>query len=415
MPTNGRRSGLSLGGLIKVRDQRAILVAEQRFKAVRRAFVAIVPESRVLIRRADGTAVQFTLGRGRLVALGAAVAGCALWAAISTAMLLHHPEELVQREQRLDEMMSATHTAQQRMIASQKMVADITREVDLVQSSLMVLAESNAALVKGAPETQRRAPLLTPVADPGRAEDSSADAEVRAVRDQVRRLETSLERLRLAYAQAVQSTSDAAAARISDAEHSLARLGLDPGRVIEPHRPEHGRGGPFVPINATATAEPGLNGLLDRLDRWSGVKAAMLTMPLGDPLHAEYEVSSPFGRRNDPLNRRTGIHEGVDLTAPFGSPVHATGEGQVLFAGPWDRYGLAIEIDHGGGVTTRYAHLSRILVREGQHVGRSTVIGLLGNTGRSTGPHLHYEVRLSEVPRDPLKFIAAGDHALKIW
>lgn len=395
-----------------MRDQRAIRAAERRLKAFRRAFIVTVPESRILIRRADGTAVQIALGRERLVALGAALFGCALWATASTLMLLHHPEELAQREQRLEEMLSATQSAQQRLLASQKMVADITREVDLVQSSLMVLAESNAALVKGAPEKQRTLP--GPIADPAKTDDSGADAEVRAVRDQVRRLETSLERLRLAYAQAVQSTSDAAAARIADAEHSLARLGIDPGRVIEPHRPEHGRGGPFVPVSATAT-EPALGGLLDRLDRWSGVKAAMLTMPLGDPIHAEYEVSSSFGRRNDPLNRRTGIHEGVDLTAPFGTPIHATGEGQVLFAGPWDRYGLAVEIDHGGGVTTRYAHLSRILVREGQLVGRSTAIGLLGNTGRSTGPHLHYEVRLSEVPRDPLKFIAAGDHALKIW
>ncbi|CCG41543.1 M23 family metallopeptidase [Magnetospirillum molischianum] len=396
-------------------DQRAIRAVGQRFKAVRRAFVATVPESRVLIRRADGTAVQIALGRGRLAALGAAVVACALWTTTATLMLMRQPEELIQREQRLEEMLSATHTAQQRLIASQKMVADITREVDLVQSSLMALAESNAALVKGAPETQRHAPLPAPVTDRAQIDDPPAESEVRAVRDQVRRLETSLERLRLAYAQAVQSTSDAATARIADAEHSLVRLGIDPGRVIQPHRPERGRGGPFVPINTMATSEPGLNNLLDRLDRWSGVKAAMQTMPLGDPLPAEYEVSSPFGRRNDPLNRRTGVHEGVDLTAPFGTPVHATGEGQVLFAGPWDRYGLAIEIDHGGGVTTRYAHLSRILVREGQHVSRSTVIGLLGNTGRSTGPHLHYEVRLSEVPRDPLKFIAAGDHALKIW
>lgn len=396
-----------------MRDQRTIQVAGRRLRAVRRAFAAAVPESRVLIRRADGTAVQIALGRGRLVALGAAVAGCVLWAAVSTLMLLHQPRELVQREQRLEEMLSATHSAQQRLLASQKMVADITREVDLVQSSLMVLAESNAALVKGAPEKQR--PLPEPVADPAKSDDPPVESDVRTVRDQVRRLETSLERLRMAYAQAVQTTSDAAAARIADAENSLSRLGLDPGRVIETRRPEQGRGGPFVPINATATAEPGLNGLLDRLDRWSGVKAAMETMPLGDPLQTEYYVSSPFGRRNDPINRRTGIHEGVDLSAPFGSAVHATGEGQVLFAGPWDSYGLAIEIDHGGGVTTRYAHLSRILVREGQHVARSTVIGLLGTTGRSTGPHLHYEVRLSEVPRDPLKFIAAGDHALKIW
>jgi murein DD-endopeptidase MepM/ murein hydrolase activator NlpD len=155
--------------------------------------------------------------------------------------------------------------------------------------------------------------------------------------------------------------------------------------------------------------------LLDRLDRWSGMMAVMRMMPLGEPLHQSYEVSSGFGSRNDPINRRTGIHEGVDLLAPYASPVYATGDGVIEFSGPWDGYGLAVEVDHGGGIATRYAHLSRILVREGQPVTRQTVIGLLGNTGRSTGPHLHYEVRLAESPRDPLKFIAAGEHVSRAW
>ena len=128
----------------------------------------------------------------------------------------------------------------------------------------------------------------------------------------------------------------------------------------------------------------------------------------------DYEINSPFGARSDPLNRRAAIHEGVDLGAPFGSPVYATGEGVVEFAGPWDRYGLTIEINHGGGVVTRYAHLSRIKVKEGQKVTRATVIGMLGTSGRSTGPHLHSEVRLSDTPKDPLKFIAAGEDAPQI-
>jgi murein DD-endopeptidase MepM/ murein hydrolase activator NlpD len=125
----------------------------------------------------------------------------------------------------------------------------------------------------------------------------------------------------------------------------------------------------------------------------------------------EHEISSGFGTRSDPLNRRTGIHEGIDLSAPHGSPVYATGEGVVEFSGPWDRYGLTVDINHGNGVTTRYAHLSRLKVKEGQKVTRSTVIGLLGNTGRSTGPHLHYEVRLADNAKNPLKFIEAGAHA----
>jgi len=398
-----------------VRDLHALRVAGRRLVRLRRAFVVAVPETWLLLRSADGSSAQIAIGRGPALALGVALAGGVLWAVVATVLLLHQPEDLARRQQRLDEMLATTQATQQRLAASQKMVADLTREVDLVQSSLVGLAESNAALVKGTrPEPPR--PIEAVRDSPRRADPADDEDGVRAVRDQVRRLETSLERLRLAYAQAVRSTSDAAAARVDDAERTLTRLGIDAGRVIARGPAESGQGGPFVPVAAVALAgEPALSGLRDRLDRWRGVKAALQTLPLGEPLDAAYDVSSPFGRRNDPLNRRTGIHEGVDLVAAYGSPVHATGEGQVAFAGPWDRYGLAIEIDHGNGITTRYAHLSRILVREGQHVGRATVIGLLGSTGRSTGPHLHYEVRLAEVPRDPLKFIAAGDDALKIW
>ncbi|TAN58146.1 MAG: M23 family metallopeptidase, partial [Magnetospirillum sp.] len=227
-------------------------------------------------------------------------------------------------------------------------------------------------------------------------------------------LEGSLERLKVAYAQAVQNTNNAASSRIFDAEKMLSRLGIDARLLFDRQQRDGGRGGPFIPL-ASASGDTGLTGLLDRLDHWSGVKAVMQKMPLGEPLHVDYDVNSGFGTRSDPLNRRTGVHEGVDLGAPFGSPVYSTGEGVVEFAGPWDRYGLTIEINHGGGVSTRYAHLSRIKVKEGQRVTRSTVIGMLGNTGRSTGPHLHYEVRLSDAPKDPLKFIAAGEDAPKAW
>ncbi|MFD2234340.1 M23 family metallopeptidase [Phaeospirillum tilakii] len=399
-----------------MRNLQAVHRAGRRLAALRRAFAVAVPETWLLLRAADGSARQVAIGRAPAVALGAVGIGCVLWALVATLLLVRQPEELARRQQRLDDTLAAAQLAQQRLAASQKMVADITREVDLVQASLVGLAESNAALIKGtAPE--RRHPVESGVLPlRGDATADEGEEEAGPVRDQVRRLETSLERLRLAYAQAVQSTGDAAAARVADAERTLTRLGIDTGRVIGRAPAGPAQGGPFIPVAATVLAgEPALSGLRERLDRWRGVKAALLTLPLGEPLDGAYDVSSAFGRRNDPLNRRTGIHEGVDLVAPYGSPVHATGEGQVLFAGPWEGYGLAVEIDHGNGITTRYGHLSRILAHEGQHVTRTTEIGLLGSTGRSTGPHLHYEVRLSDVPRDPLKFIAAGDDALKIW
>ena len=336
----------------------------------------------------------------------------AIWAGIVSTLLTRQPDELAAKERHLEEMMAATRAAQHRLASSQKMVADIAREVDLVHTNVLVLAESNAALAKDHPATKAAVALTrsrSVSGDPAWTDDDGQPAsdEARAVREQVRRLEGSLERLKLAYAQAVQNTDDAASSRIFDAERMLSRLGIDAHQLFERQQRDGGRGGPFIPLGS-ASADTGLSSLLDRLDHWSGVKAVMQKMPLGEPLHVDYEINSPFGARS------AAIHEGVDLGAPFGSPVYATGEGVVEFAGPWDRYGLTIEINHGGGVVTRNAHLSRIKVKEGQKVTRATVIGMLGTSGRSTGPHLHYEVRLSDTPKDPLKFIAAGEDAPQI-
>ena len=376
-----------------------------------------LPEWQVFIRHPDGRSQHFTFTRKRQMIMLAGMLLLTLWAATVSTLLSYKPEELAVKERKLEEMMAATRAAQQRLASSQKMVADIAREVDLVHSNIVVLAESNAALAKDHPVGK---PVTAPsrsvvAAEPAWNEDGQpASEDARAVREQVRRLEASLDRLRQAYAQAVQNTAAAASSRITDAERSLSRLGLDVGRMVDRHQREDGRGGPFIPLS-TASADGTLSGLLDRLDRWSGIKAVMQKMPLGEPLHQDYDLNSGFGARNDPLNRRTGIHEGIDLGAPFGSPIYATGDGVVEFAGPGDGYGLLIEINHGNGVTTRYAHLSRIKVKEGQKVTRQTVIGMLGNTGRSTGPHLHYEVRVSDTPKDPLKFIAAGEDAPKAW
>ncbi len=394
-------------------EQRLIPAAGKRLKAFRRAASWMIPEWQVFIRRPNGTAEHFTFTRKRQLILLAVMAAITVWAGIVSALLTRQPDEIAAKERQLDEMMAATRAAQYRLASSQKMVADIAREVDLVHSNVAVLAETNAVLAKDQPPK-----AITPPAKRGKSRTEPAWSddgdEARAVREQVRRLEGSLERLRVAYAQAVQNTDSAAQSRISQTEKLLGRLGLDASRLFDRQNRDAGRGGPFIPLPSVA-GDAGLSGLIDRLDRWSGVKAVMQKMPLGEPLHEDYDLNSGFGTRNDPLNRRTGMHEGVDMGAPHGTPVYATGDGVVEFAGPWDRYGLTVEINHGNGVSTRYAHLSRIKIKEGQKVTRTTVIGLLGNTGRSTGPHLHYEVRVSDVAKDPLKFIAAGENAPKVW
>lgn len=121
-----------------------------------------------------------------------------------------------------------------------------------------------------------------------------------------------------------------------------------------------------------------------------------------------WKISSGFGMRRDPLRGDAAMHSGIDIPDPYGTPVRAAAAGQVRRARVAGGYGNLVEIDHGGGQVTRYGHLSRLLVREGMRVQGGDLIGLVGATGRSTGSHLHYEVRMDGRAVDPLPFLRAG-------
>ena len=133
-------------------------------------------------------------------------------------------------------------------------------------------------------------------------------------------------------------------------------------------------------------------------------------LPLTAPL-THYQIGSPFGLRTDPFNGRLAFHTGIDMDAPYMSPVYSTAPGTVVYAGYFGDYGKVVEIDHGFGIDTLYAHLQRYFVSVGQKVAALAEIGLVGTTGRSSGPHVHYEVRVNGQPQDPEKFIglAAAD------
>lgn len=188
-------------------------------------------------------------------------------------------------------------------------------------------------------------------------------------------------------------------------ERALAGTGFGVDTLLRRHaRAAQGglsspaQGGPFIP----APPRQGFDG-----DRWDRLQRALAVLPLASPL-ANYEVTSGFGRRRDPINRRRAIHAGIDLRAPLRAAVVATAPGRVVFAGRRGGYGRMVEIDHGLGVHTRYAHLSRIAVRVGQNLGLGGRVGLLGNSGRTTGPHLHYEVVVDGRARNPQPFLKAG-------
>ncbi len=221
---------------------------------------------------------------------------------------------------------------------------------------------------------------------------------------------------------------------ISELEKIIQLTGLDVDNLIErlDDRPD-GIGGPLVGVAAPAkllnrlptpeTHPEAFDTLEDRFDlalnrmgmrlaRWSALSAVAERLPLAAPVD-EYKVNSPYGKRRDPFTKRWARHDGADLTAKRRAPTLAAAPGVVTFAGWKGPYGRMIEIDHGFGLKTRYAHLYRVHIKNGEKVTKQQRIGVVGSSGRSTGRHLHYEVRFDDRTLDPLTFLKAGDHVFK--
>jgi murein DD-endopeptidase MepM/ murein hydrolase activator NlpD len=207
---------------------------------------------------------------------------------------------------------------------------------------------------------------------------------------------------------------------VSTVRTVLNRTGIDPDKFAQKYELMHGVGGPDVSLQSVRI--PGISdvafqsaylkasAVLTQMDELLG---AMRHVPLTVPVSgSEFERTSGFGARVDPFTGRYAFHPGVDFAGPWGATVHSTAPGVVVWAGAHGGYGNMVEIDHGLGIHTRYGHLSSILVRVGTRVMKGAPVGRLGSTGRSTGPHVHYEVWYDDVVRNPSRFIEAGRHVL---
>jgi murein DD-endopeptidase MepM/ murein hydrolase activator NlpD len=208
---------------------------------------------------------------------------------------------------------------------------------------------------------------------------------------------------------------DAVEMSMSPLNSMFEAAGLSTEDLVSQMRASYdGQGGPMMPITMSTRGEDPddatlrANEVLAQLDLLNLHRMVSERLPFSRPVLASYRLSSPFGYRRDPFNGGSRLHSGVDMAGPTGTPIYATADGVVSFAGRQSGYGLIITIDHAFGFETRYAHLSRIRVTEGQRVSRGERIGDMGSTGRSTGPHLHYEVRTGETPRNPMNYIMAG-------
>lgn len=202
---------------------------------------------------------------------------------------------------------------------------------------------------------------------------------------------------------ALVSLSDAAMLSANEIVTQLRGVGIEAAVT------EDGIGGPFVPAQGEGdTIIDEANAVADALARYQSARQALLTAPVQTPIAGAGTVTSNFGNRTDPFLKRAAFHAGMDFRAGIGTPILAAASGTVTFAGNNGGYGKMVEIDHGNGFATRYAHMSQIAVAVGQTISGGQRVGLAGSTGRSTGPHLHFEVRRGGSAIDPARFIAAG-------
>lgn len=238
------------------------------------------------------------------------------------------------------------------------------------------------------------------------------NSEVSELRDRMTRMSTENKDL---IARIHDRTNESVAAL----REIIVLAGLDPDKLLGESDEEIGQGGPFVAAKTAGKmleTEQELQVQAKKMEaslaRWESLQTLLQQLPLARPVDVGY-VTSSFGKRRDPLTKRSAFHAGVDIAGPRNSAILATAPGVVTFAGKNGAYGTMVTIDHGRGFKTRYGHMKKALVKKGDKVEFRDEIGVMGSTGRSTGRHVHYEVIYEGENLDPANFIKAGRYAFK--
>ena len=220
-----------------------------------------------------------------------------------------------------------------------------------------------------------------------------------------------VEARQLAFVEQLTRMADRRAARTAQA---IRRLGLNPDAMLQTLSDRAAQGGPLIALATSASGQfdPRFQRLGLSLERMSELQRGLAGIPRFLPASLDF-MSSGFGYRSDPFTGVGAFHAGLDFKGPYGAPIYAAARGVVSFAGVRQGYGNCIEIDHGNGLLTRYAHMSTFRASVGQAVSPGDAIGAIGNSGRSTGPHLHFEVRINGNPVNPRPFLEAIPHVLE--
>ncbi|WP_242649789.1 M23 family metallopeptidase [Yoonia litorea] len=414
------------------------------------------PERRLFLRSEEETRFIRLKPETQLVAWTGSVLVVG-WTIIATAILLmdsigagnfraQAQRDQLAYEQRLNDLSAERDARALEAIAAHERFSAALEQISIMQSQLLLVEEKRRELERGLETVQatlrdtmraredaleRLANLEAEGGDTGQTVVSSdatgtvdllstALAETAAQRDQIaedaafaitqaEELELELRLQQERNDQIFRQLEEAMLVSVEPLDRMFRAAGMNPDRLIDQVRQGYsGTGGPLTPIQfSTRGEEPDpdalrANAILTAMDRINLYRIAAEKVPFSMPVRSNFRFTSGFGPRWGRL------HAGTDFAGPIGTPIYATADGVVSHAGWSSGYGRLIKIQHDFGIETRYAHLNSMDVRVGQRVSRGDRIGAMGNSGRSTGPHLHYEVRESGDPVNPMNYIRAG-------
>lgn len=438
--TDERQSGLSL-------SETVVAWADERLNT-------LFPWRQIVFRSED-TAKCLNFSSRFQGSVAGIVVACTGWVVFSTASVFLHELELARKDAEIADVRVAYRSLMGEVADYQKRFSNVVRDLESNQAMMMSLAGQNTKIQKnlsnlktsrkarakidaarsamtkqlGDVETQmeslaqRNFTLKDDMASidtdlqSALTERNTALMESTKMRHDIKLLENQLVQLENKENGTVERLTEQSDNLINSMESLIEMAGLDVEDLMAGDEElVAGQGGPFIELKADT--RPGgrlkskLQTLENRLAYTESLQKVIKKMPFAPPLEGFY-MTSKFGKRRDPVNRRWSMHYGLDFGSSSRAPILATAAGTVIHAGWKGSYGKLVEIDHGAGIHTRYAHMSKVTVKKGQKVKFAERIGRIGSTGRSTGNHLHYEIMFRDKGLDPMQFIKAGRNVFK--
>ena len=329
---------------------------------------------------------------------GAVAAVIGLWILITLGMAVNQVSISFERLA-LTRQEAKVQSAAERVATYRESIDDVTKQLSQRQDVLDSL--SNQYMPKAAKN----------IAAPATAQEDDTVKKISAAIPEAAGL-ARIEVRQLAFAERLTVVANIRAQRAAAA---IRKLGLNPESLTDA-KAASGMGGPFIPFFNTAKdnlGDPRFGKLANALQRMSAMEQALASMPTTMPA-SQMLMSSGFGYRHDPFTGAGAMHSGLDFKGPLGTPILAAAAGQVTFAGVQSGYGNCVEITHANGLVTRYAHLSGFTVSLGQQVKRGVMVAKMGSTGRSTGSHLHFEVRLNGSAINPRTFLESNTDVFEV-